>query len=334
MQREHRRNHATGLQWIKVVIALIGVVAGVAPARSQDVPGPIRIIVTGPAGGTPDIIARTTGDRMSAVLGVPVVIENRTGGLGATSIAQQTASAEPDGRTLLQVNTSLFSIGPAIYRKAPFDVHTDFVPISVMATSPNVLVVNANVSATDAKELVTLLRQNPDKLNFGSGGIGTPMHLYGEVLKNQFSLKFTHVPYRGSAPAIVDLLSGQVHILVDQIPSILPHIQSGKLRAIAVANPTRIATLPNVPTFAEAGIDGTDAISWFGLVAPRGTPKAVAERLSAAVQTALKDPAVIAKLQALGASAEGTSSEDMTRHIERQLGAWKPLVAVSGVVID
>ena len=145
------------------------------------------------------------------------------------------------------------------------------------------------------------------------------MHLYGEVLKNQFSLKFTHVPYRGSAPAIVDLLSGQVHILVDQIPSILPHIQSGKLRAIAVANPTRIATLPNVPTFAEAGIDGADAISWFGLVAPRGTPKAVAERLSAAVQTALKDPAVIAKLQALGATAEGTSSEDMTRHIERQL---------------
>ena len=125
VQREHRRNHATGLQWIKVLIALIGVVAGVAPARSQDVPGPIRIIVTGPAGGTPDIIARTTGDRMSAVLGVPVVIENRTGGLGATSIAQQTASAEPDGRTLLQVNTSLFSIGPAIYRKAPFDVHKD-----------------------------------------------------------------------------------------------------------------------------------------------------------------------------------------------------------------
>lgn len=324
------------MKWL-CMVALAGLAVFGTPAagHAQDMPKcSIRIIVSGIAGGTPDLIARTEAEMFTAALGNSAIVENKTGGLGAITSVQAVKSAPPNGCTLLAANASLFSILPNLYKKPPFDPLNDFIPVTILATSPNLLVVNANVPARTVDELVALMKAEPDKYVLGSGGIGTPMHLYGELIRMQTGNAMTHVPYKGSPPAIMDVVAGRVQILFDQIPSLLAHIQSGALRPIAVASPRRSALLPEVPTLKEAGIPGADAISWFGLVAPRGTPKSVIDAYSDILRKGLQDPKVIARLKVLGADPLGTTPEEMATYMDAQRKAWEPLVQTSGVTID
>jgi tripartite-type tricarboxylate transporter receptor subunit TctC len=310
-------------------------VAMAVGASAQDIPNcSVKIVVSGPPGGTPDLIARLGAEKISAGIGRPVVVENRAGGLGAITSIEAVKASEPNGCTLFAANASLFSIMPTLYKKPPFDAANDFIPVSVVAKSPNVLVVNAKFPATNWQEMIALIRANPGKYFLGSGGIGTPMHLYGELLKAQFRLEYTHVPYRGSAAAILGLLADQVQFVFEQIPSFLSHAQVGTLRAIAVASESRSELLRDVPTLTELGIRDADAASWFGVVAPRGTPRKTIEIYANHLREGVKDPSIIERLKIVGAETVGTSPDEMATYMASQLRKWTPLVKASGVIVE
>ena len=318
-----------------VVLAGAIAVVVVGVTNAQELPNcSVKIVVSGPPGGTPDLIARLGAEKISAGIGRPVVVENRAGGLGAITSIDAVKAAEPNGCTLFAANASLFSIMPTLYKKPPFDAANDFIPVSVVARSPNVLVINAKLPATNWQEMIALLKANPGKYLLGSGGIGTPMHLYGQLLKAQFGLEYTHVPYRGSAPAILGLLADQVQFVFEQIPSFLSHAQVGTLRAIAVASDTRSALLPDVPTLTELGIKNADAASWFGLVAPRGTPSRTIEIYAKHLREGVRDPLVIERLKIIGAESVGTTPDEMVIYMASQLRKWTPLVKASGIVVE
>ena len=318
-----------------VVLAGAIAVVVVGVTNAQELPNcSVKIVVSGPPGGTPDLIARLGAEKISAGIGRPVVVENRAGGLGAITSIDAVKAAEPNGCTLFAANASLFSIMPTLYKKPPFDAANDFIPVSVVARSPNVLVINAKLPATNWQEMIALLKANPGKYLLGSGGIGTPMHLYGQLLKAQFGLEYTHVPYRGSAPAILGLLADQVQFVFEQIPSFLSHAQVGTLRAIAVASDTRSALLPDVPTLTELGIKDADAASWFGLVAPRGTPSRTIEIYAKHLREGVRDPLVIERLKIIGAESVGTTPDEMVIYMASQLRKWTPLVKASGIVVE
>lgn len=320
---------------LSIAAAMTAICMTSISARAQELPNcSMRILVSGPAGGTPDLIARVGAEKLSAELGRPVVVENRAGGLAAISTVQAVKAADPNGCTLMAANASLFSITPHLYKQPPFDGGADFVPVSVLATSPNVLVMNALIPGKTLDDLATALRSTTDKQSYGSGGVGTPMHLYGELIKSHTKLNLTHVPYRGSAPAIIGLLAGEIPFVFEQIPSLINHVQAGTLRAVAVAGPNRSSLLEGVPTLSEAGVKGADAVSWFGLVAPAGTPRPIIERFSAILQRGMKDPQVIARLKVVGADVVGNSPDEMKAYMARQLAAWQPLVQASGVKAD
>ncbi len=305
------------------------------PAFGQDAPDcTIKIVVSGPAGGTPDLIARLGADKLKSSLNRNTFVENRAGGRAAVSSITAVRSSPPDGCTLLAANASIFSIGPHLYKVAPYDPIKDFSPIAVLATSPNVLVINPSVPAKSLKEFVALLKSQPNKYNFGSGGVGTPMHIYGALISSRFDVVFTHVPYRGSAAVVTDLLSGQVQFVFEQIPTFLSHVQAGTLRALAVASATRSPMLPGVPTFKEEGIEGADAVSWFGMVAPRGTPDAIINLYAKALREGMRDPQVMAKLSATGAETSGMTPAEMIPYMESQKAKWAPLVAAAGVQVE
>jgi len=317
--------------WLAMMLA---VSASPHPASAVEAPNcTIKVVVTGPAGGTPDLIARIGAEKLRVGIDRNVVVENKVGGLGAAPSIVEVRNAAADGCTLLAANASIFSIAPSLYKTPPYDPK-DFAPVSLLAISPNVLVINASVPAKTLDEFVTLLRKDSGKLNFGSGGVGTPMHLYGALLQTKFGLVFPHVPYRGSAPVMTDLISNQVQFVFEQIPSFIAHQKSGAVRALAVANATRSPLLPDVPTFAELGVSGADAVSWFGLVAPSRTPPEIIELYSKALRDGMKDPQVRDRLAQVGAEAAGTTPAETAAYLEGQRQKWVPLVAASGVKVD
>jgi tripartite-type tricarboxylate transporter receptor subunit TctC len=324
------------MKWIGgLAFASIAAAALAGSAGAQEMPNcTVKIVVSGPAGGTPDLIARLEAEKLSAGIGRPAVVENRAGGLAAITSIEAVKAAEPNGCTLFAANASLFSIMPTLYKKPPFDFATDFLPVAVVAKSPNVLVTNAKFPAKNWKEMIAVLKANPGKYNIGSGGVGTPMHLYGELLKTQFGLEYTHVPYRGSAAAVLGLLANEVQFVFEQIPSFISHAKAGTLRAIAVAGENRSKLLPDVPTLTEEGVQGADAVSWFGLVAPRGTPQPIIERYASILREGVKDPKVIERLSVVGAETVGTTPDEMAAYMASQLGKWRPLVKASGVTVD
>jgi tripartite-type tricarboxylate transporter receptor subunit TctC len=317
--------------WLALILAVL---ASPIPANAVEAPNcTIKVVVTGPAGGTPDLIARVGAEKLRVGIDRNVVVENKVGGLGAAPSIVEVRNAAADGCTLLAANASIFSIAPSLYKTPPYDPK-DFVPISLLAISPNVLLVNASVPAKTLDEFVALVRKDSGKLNFGSGGVGTPMHLYGALLQTKFGLVFPHVPYRGSAPVMTDLISNQVQFVFEQIPSFIAHQKSGAVRALAVANATRSPLLPDVPTFAELGVSGADAVSWFGLVAPSRTPPEIIELYSKALRDGMKDPQVRDRLAQVGAEAVGTTPAETAAYLEGQREKWIPLVAASGVKVD
>src|SRR5687768_9535649 len=270
-------------------------------AQAQTYPDrPVRIIAPFPAGGLADVLARAVGDQMTKSIGQPVVVENRAGAGGNTG-ALAVATAAPDGYTLLMSSAGILTANPHLYIKMPFDVETAFIPVSNVAQMNMLLVVHPKVPAQNLKEFVALARKEPGKLNFGSPGIGTTGHLGLAMFMHAAQVQITHVPYKGAAPAVQDLLAGQIDGVVDNPPTVISHIQAGKLRPLAFAAKQRLPLLPDVPTAAEAGVANFEATSWFGIAAPAGTPPAIVARLHQAIVAAVRSPAMAERFAKTGA---------------------------------
>ena len=299
--------------------ALAGLcLSGAAQAADAYPNKPIRLIVPFAAGGTTDIVARVVAEGLGRELGQAVVVENRGGGggsIGADALARST----PDGYTLGVATVSTMATNPATNPKTPYNPLKDFAPITNMVNVPNVLTVNPAVPAKSVAEFVALLKANPGKYSYASSGAGGIGHLDGELFKSLTKTDMVHVPYRGSGPALNDVIAGQVNAQFDNLPSSMPHIQAGKLRALAVAAPKRLPALPDVPTFSEGGLPEMDNMAWYGLVAPAGTPQAVIDRIHDATVKALKDPKIIQRLADGGSLVDGNTPAEYAAQIKREL---------------
>ena len=311
-------------------IALAQPAAAQAPAYPTK---PIRLVVPFPPGGATDILARNVAQKLSETWGQSVVVDNRPGA-GGNIGSELVAKAAPDGYTLEMGTVGTHAINASLYSKMPYDHVKDFAPIILVAGVPNVLVVNPSVPVNSVQELIAYAKANPGKLKFASSGPGTSIHLSGELFKVMAGVQMTHVPYKGSAPALQDLLGGQVQLMFDNLPPSLPQIKAGKLHALAVTSLTRAPALPDVPTIAESGLPGFEASSWFGILAPAGTPPAIIAKVNAEVAKWLASPEGKDKLVAIGANAGGGSPEDFARHIQVETAKWAKVVKESGAKVD
>lgn len=311
-------------------------VAGLAPvaAHAQAWPAkPIRIVVPFPPGGSTDLLARRIGEKLAATWGQPVVVENRAGA-GGTVGADFVAKSAPDGYTLLMGVTGSNAIAQALYPKLPYDVVKDFSPVSMVVSSPLVVAVNPNVKATTLKEFVALAKVRPGSLSYGSAGNGTSMHLTGEMFKLATKTSMVHIPYRGSAGMLTDLIAGQIEATFGDLLVLMPQIEAGKVRALAVTSRKRHPMLPNVPTVAEAGYPEFEALSWQGLFAPAGTPADVMAKLSGEVNKALKSPDIQEYFGTRGFIIEGTTPAVFKSFVESELRKWSTIVTASGAKPD
>ncbi len=305
-------------------------------AQAQDAAGyparPIRIVVPFPAGGTADVLPRIIGERLTAKFGQPVLVENRAGAAGAIG-AEIVSKAEPDGYTLMATPPSPLVINPSLYAKLAYDAAA-FVPVTVMAAVPNVLLVHPKVPVNTMAEFIAYAKAHPDQLNYASQGSGTTSHLTAEMFKAMAGIRMTHVPYKGSAPALTDLLAGQVDVMFDNLGVSLQHVKSGKLKALAVGSTRRVASLPDVPTVAEAGLPGFVAVAWFGVVAPPRTSPGIAAKLSAAIAEALKQPEVQKRLAELSAEAVGDTPAAMAAFMKEETERWRRVIKTANVKPD
>ena len=293
----------------------------------------IRLVVPFPAGGTTDILARDVAKKLTDTLGQSVVVDNRPGA-GGNIGADLVAKAPPDGYTLLMGTVGTHAINPSLYAKMPYDHIKDFVPVVLVAGVPNVLVVNPSVPVNSVADLIKLAKSKPGAINFASSGSGTSIHLSGELFKTMTGVDMTHVPYKGSSPALTDLMGGQVQIMFDNLPSSLALIKSGKLRAVAVTSLKRAPALPDVPTVSESGVPGFEASSWFGILAPAGTPAPIVAKLNAEVNKWLQSPEGKEQLLAQGAEVAGGPPEQFVAHIRAETDKWAKVVKASGAKVD
>ncbi|MBV8033262.1 MAG: tripartite tricarboxylate transporter substrate binding protein [Betaproteobacteria bacterium] len=295
---------------------------------------PVHLVVPYAAGGPVDVSARLVGARLQAALGQPVVVENKTGA-GGNIAADFVAKSAPDGYTLVMGAIATHAINPALYPKFPYDPVRDFRHVALVVQVPNVLVVNNDLPVKDVRQLIAYLKENPGKLDFASGSTGSTGHLAGELFKQMTGTYMVHIPYKGSSPAVLDLLAGRVQLMFDNLASALPNIQSGRVRALAVTTPRRSAFLPELPTLDESGLKGFDMTTWWGLMAPAKTPEAVVERLSAETLKAMDDPEVKEKLRAMGSETPTVRSPAaFTAFVEKELKTYAPLVKRSGASAD
>jgi len=314
-------------------------VMSLAPAHAQTWPSkPVRIIVPFPPGGTTDIVARSIGVELQRMWQHPVVIENRAGA-GGNIGADAVAKSPGDGYTLLMGTVGTHAINQALYAqsgsKMPFDPAKDFVPITLVAGVPNVMVINAKLPVNSVAEFIAYAKARPGQINMASSGNGTSIHLTGELFKTVTGTYMVHFPYRGSAPAVTDLITGNMNVMFDNLPSALPHIKSGRLKALAVTSRTRSPALPDVPTIEEAaGLKGFDASSWFGLFAPAGTPRTVVDKIQADVAKALAQPAVRERFVAQGADPGGNTPDQFAAFIRAETDKWTRVVKFSNAKVD
>ena len=303
-----------------------------APAASWP-SKPIRWVVPFPPGGAMDAIARTLGEKAGKTLGQPFVIENKPGAggnIGADFVAKQPG----DGYTLMITSIGMATNKP-LYGKLSYDPIKDFAPVSLLAVVSNVLVTNATQpDVKTAKDVIAAARKTPGKLTYASAGNGTSIHLAGEVFTSLAQVDMLHVPYKGSGPAVSDLLGGQVNYMFDSITSARPHIESGKLRALGVTTAKRSKTLPNVPTLAEAGLPGYEVSPWFAVFMPTATPKDIVAKVNTALLEAMKDPDVVKRLETIGAEPVGSTPEEMAQHLARESERWTKLIQERGIKLD
>ncbi|MBL8379384.1 MAG: tripartite tricarboxylate transporter substrate binding protein [Burkholderiales bacterium] len=318
------------------LLATLASLLACAAAIAQDTSGyparAIRIIVPFPAGGTADLLPRIVGERLTARFGQPVLVENRPGAAGNIG-AEAVFKADPDGYTLLSTPPSPLAINQSLYAKLAFDPAA-FVPVSVIAAVPNALLAHPKVSAATVQELVAFARANPERLNYASQGSGTTSHLTAELFKSMAGVRLTHVPYKGSAPALTDLLGGQVDLMFDNLGASMQHVRAGKLKVLAVGSPRRVTVLPAVPTVAESGLPGFQAVTWFGVVAPPRTPADIASRLSGAIAEALRHPEVTKRLTDLTAEPVGSSPTEMAGFLKDEVERWRRVIVGAGVKVD
>ena len=292
----------------------------------------VRFVVPFAPGGTTDILARLLGQQLSESFGQPFVIDNRAGAGGNIGAAEVAKSA-PDGYTIMMGTPGTQAINQFIYTKMPYNTEKDFAPVSFVARVPNVLVVHPSVPAKSLQDLISHARANPNKLNSASPGAGTTGHLSLELFKKLTGVQIQHVPYKGSGPALNDLIGGQVQMTIDNLPSALPHIQSGKLVALGVTTDQKVAVLPDVPTVASA-VPGYEASSWFVVVAPAGTPEPIVARLSGEIDKLLKKPAVLERMKQLGADPVGGTPQQLARHLASETNKWREVARLSGAKLD
>ena len=294
---------------------------------------PITIIVPFTAGGTTDILARQVGQQLSMRLGQPVVVENRPGA-GANIGTAQAARAAPDGYTLLMGTVGTHAINQSLYKNLNFDPIKDFAPLTRIAMVPNVLVVTSSLPAKNVQDLIAYGKANPGKLTFASAGSGSSIHLSGELFKLMAGIDMLHVPYKGSAPAVADLIGGHVAMMFDNLPSSMPHVRSGKLRALAVTSLQRASSIPDVPTIAESGVSGYEATSWFGMLAPAGTPPAIVAKLNAEIVQILGLPEVQKAMREQGAEPHPEKPEAFAAFIRAETTKWEKVVKASGATVE
>ena len=306
-----------------------------APAQAQVAAypdHPIRIVVPYPPGGFNDTLARTVGAKLQSAWGQPVVVENRPG--GATNIGiDMVAKAPADGYTLVVLPFS-FAVNPFIFAKLPFDPQTDFAPITLAATTSNLLVVPAASPVNSVQELVALAKSKPGSLSYASTGVGSSNHLSMEMFKQMAGVDITHVPYKGSAPAVADLIGGHVGTMFDNVSNVLQHVQSGKLKVLGVTTPARSALVPSVPTVAESGVPGYEVGVWFGFAAPAGTPKSIIDKLNAEIVKILRMADVREKFSLQGVESIGSTPEQFAAHLQAQRAVWSKVVREAGVRAD
>jgi tripartite-type tricarboxylate transporter receptor subunit TctC len=294
---------------------------------------PARMIVPYPPGGSADILARAIGAKVGEGLGQPVVIDNRPGA-GTIIGTEATAKSAPDGYTFMLGTVSSHAINPALNARLPFDPVKDFTPLSLVASIPFAMIVHPSVPARSVQEFVALAKSKPGQLNYSSAGNGTSNHLAGELLKSMAGVDLVHVPYKGSAPALNDLIAGQVSLMFDLVLTAAPHIKSGAVRGLAVTGTQRSAVLPELPTVAETGLPGYEVSAWFGIFAPAGVPQPVAKRLNAEFVKVMQQPDLKQRLASLGADPLTSTPEEFSTYLRSEIDKWAKVVKASGMKVD
>lgn len=317
-----------------VSAAAIGFAAMTATASAQTYPDrPVRLVVPFAAGGSTDIVASIIAAKMSEILKQQVIVENRAGA-GGNAGAAAVARSAPDGYTVLMGTVATHAINPALYVKMPYDPVKDFAPVSLLVNVPNVIVVNPSLNVKTVKELIDLLKANPDKYDYASSGIGTPLHLSGALFESMSGTKMVHVPYKGAGPALLDVVGGQVKIMFDNLPSSIGQIRKGGVIGLAVTTKERSPAAPEIPTVAESGLPGYETYSWNAIFAPAGTPQAYIDILAKAGAEAVADPAVKARLADLSAVAVGSTPAQLADHVKAEIAKWGPVVKASGASVN
>jgi tripartite-type tricarboxylate transporter receptor subunit TctC len=318
----------------RAVAGLILLLAATAAGSAIEYPSrPVTLVVAFTPGGASDVLARILGRKLEQILGQPFVIDNRPGA-GGNVAAEAVAHAAPDGYTLLAGNNAILATNAALYKKINFDPEADFAPIGLIGSQANILVVNPALPVKSMAELIALARANPGKLNFASSGHGLAAHLAGELFKAEAKIDIVHVPYKGAAPALQDVIAGHVQMMFATASSVVSHMQDGKVRPLAVATLKRTAVLPDVPTIDELGIKNFDATTWHGLVAPARTPKDVVAPLNRALAATLDDPDVKKSLGDLGVDIIGGTPEDLAAYIKSEIPKWTAIIKASGAKLD
>jgi tripartite-type tricarboxylate transporter receptor subunit TctC len=328
MQRMAPHRFFPNMRLMKCVLVFAGALGTCAVAQTYP-DRPIRLVVAFAPGGGTDVAARTITPKLSELLGKQIVVDNRPGA-ASTLGTELVAKAPADGYTLLMSDTT-FGIVPALYPKLNYDAERDFSPISQVTSVPGVLVVHPGVAATNVRELIALAQSRPGQLNFGSGGVGTPVHMAGELLKIAAKIDIVHVPYKGAGPALTDLLGGHFQMMFPTLQSVMPHIKAGRLRVLAVTSEKQTSALPGVPTMAEAGTPGVVAVAWFGVHGPAAMPPAIKTRVHDEIVKALQDSTVRSRFTNEGADVVGSTPQEFTGFISKEILKWTRVVKAAGV---
>ena len=299
-------------------------------ATAQEYPTrPIRLVVPFTPGGTTDILARLLSVRLGEAWGQQVIADNRPGAGGNIGV-ELTAKSAPDGYTIVMGHIGTFGVNPTLYPKLPYDPIKDFQPVTLIAMVPNMLAVNPSLPAKSVRELIALAKAKPGSLNFGSGGNGSAAHLAGEYFKLLTKINIVHIPYRGTAPAVTDLISGQIGMIITGVPALLPQFKAGRVRGLAVATAQRLTLLPDLPTIAEAGVPGYEATQWYGILVPAATPRAIVNKLHDGIVQMLARPDTKERLAAEAAVPVGNTPEEFAAYIKSEIARWAPVVKASG----
>jgi tripartite-type tricarboxylate transporter receptor subunit TctC len=319
---------------LAVSVGMVGALLSSPAALAQAFPNkPLRLICPFPPGGAVDIASRAIAQELSKNLGQPVTVENRPGAGGNIGGAEA-ARANPDGYTIFMTTSGIQAINPVLYAKMPFDPNKDLIPVSALVSLNNVLVLHPSIKANSVADVIALAKSQPGAINYASSGSGTSIHMSGEMFKSLTGVNMTHIPYKGSAPAMTDLLGGQVMMMFDNIPSAIPHIKSGKLKALATTGSKRDPLLPELPTLAEAGVAGYESGVWFGLTVPANTPRDVVMKLNAEAIKGTRSPEFVKRMTELGYNIMGTSPEVMLDMSRAEVQRWGPIVRSSGAKAD